>query len=183
MIFALPVLLGTILIAVVVHLSSLLALPGFASNGAYARLGQTAVENQVVSLSEAEVAALDLPFYDRSFETAVCKYDLSAGVLRLRAPAPDTMMLVTLMARSGNVFFSVTDRAAIRDTVEILVGTDAQITEIEAADRDDEVLGELRVRAPQSQGLALIRVFAPDETMKARAAEDAGQASCQLETL
>ena len=183
MMLALPFVLGAVLIAVMVHLASLLALPGFATNDAYARLGRDAPVDQVTPLTQAQVAALGLPFYDRSFETAVCKYDLSAGVLRLRAPSPDTMLLVTLIARGGNVYFSVSDRAAIKGLVEVLVGTDAQIEQIEASDKDDEVLGELRVRAPKPQGVALIRVFAPDETGKARAAEDAAQASCQIETL
>lgn len=183
MILALPFFLGAILIAVVVHLASLLALPAFATNDAYARLGRDAAVNQVSPLTQAQIAALDLPFYDRSFESAVCKYDLSAGVLRLRAPSPGTMLLVTLIAQGGNVYFSVTDRAAIKGLVEVLIGTDAQIEQIEASDKDDEVLGELRVRAPKPRGLALIRVFAPDETSKARAAEDAAQANCQIETL
>jgi uncharacterized membrane protein len=183
MMLALPFVLGTALLAVMVHLASLLALPVFATNDAYARLGRDAPLDQVTALTQAQVAALGLPFYDRSFETAVCKYDLSAGVLRLRAPSPDTMLLVTLIAQGGNVYFSVTDRAAIKGLVEVLIGTQAQIEQIEASDRDDEVLGELRVRAPKPRGLALIRVFAPDETSKARAAEDAAQASCQIETL
>lgn len=179
----LPLLLGVLLVTAAVHFISILAMPALATDDAYARLARLSPESELVQLSRERLDRLNLPFLDPAFSAGACRYDLRNGVMRLRAPAPDTLMLITLIAKGRGVFFSITDRAAINGVVEVLIGTDAQIDQIEAADREDDVAGELRVRSPVPDGIAFIRVLAPDLTSRADAAAVVAQTSCQPETL
>jgi len=183
MIVRLPFVLGALFIALAVHVASVLSMPLLTSNDLHARLAPRLPANEVVLLSADQVEGLKLPFFDNAFEAGVCRYELSGGVLRLRAPVAETLLLVTLVAKGGSVYFTVTDRAAIKDTVEVLIGTDQQIGQIENADQEDVPVGELRVRAPSSEGVAVIRAFAPSPSMRARAAMTISQATCQIETL
>ncbi len=183
MIVRLPFVLGAIFIALAVHMASVLSMPRLTANDLFARLLPRTPVNEVTPVSTEQAEALNLPFFDPAFEIAACRYDLSGGVLRLRAQVPETLLLVSLVAKGGGVYFTVTDRASIKGTVELLIGTDAQIGEIENADQEDASVGELRVRAPSRDGVAVIRAFAPMPSVRGRAAATVSQATCQIETL
>jgi len=178
----LPFLLAALLLAVAVHFASILAMPALTTNDLHSRLAW-AQPNVMTLLTPAQIAQLRLPFYDSAFETAVCRYNLREGVLRVRAPTSDTLLLVTLVNRGGSVFFAVTDRGAVKGSVEALIGTDAQIQQIEDADDENATVSELRVRAPSPDGVALVRALAPDRSSHTSAAATVGAATCAIETL
>jgi uncharacterized membrane protein len=88
-------LLGGILLGGVVHLSTVLALPRTAAHDAYARLLPITPVNKVVPLPTTEAAVM--PFMDPAFATAICRYDLSRGALKLTAPISQAYTAVSFL--------------------------------------------------------------------------------------
>ena len=103
----------------VVHLATILLLPRTATRDAYARLEPITPVNAFKLLPAPQPDQAVIPFMDPAFATAVCRYDLSRGSLKLTAPVSQAYTSVTFYTRSGIAFYAINDRAAGRRTVEL----------------------------------------------------------------
>jgi uncharacterized membrane protein len=157
----LPWLAGVLVIAGLVHISSILAMPRLAPDDAYMRIAAAAPLHQVSLLQATAPGERATPFEDPALAQGLCRYDLSQGPLRLRATlAPDALMLFSFHARFGQVYYSMTDRSATRGKLEMLLLTPGQLESVEAQDSEDELPQELRLVAPTLQGFLLFRALA-----------------------
>lgn len=147
-----------VVLAGIVHLVTILAMPILAQNTAFHRLSQLAPTNQMTLLPDATPADMTLPMTDPAFVTAVCLYDLRARPLRLRVPASEDYTSVSFYTARGVAFYALNDQAAGR-VIELDLLSPAQRAalpedeEITAADR-------LVVESPSERGIALIRAYA-----------------------
>jgi uncharacterized membrane protein len=152
---ALWVLAGLIL-GLIVHILSVFALPNLAPDDARARLEDVPV-NQVAMLGAGQTP--NLPLTDPAFQTAVCRYDLSDGMLHVRAPVTPHYTAVALYTSSGLAFGAINDKAATRRWIDLFVVTAAQRREIATGD-DETQADNLIMVSPTTQGFVLIRALA-----------------------
>jgi uncharacterized membrane protein len=156
-----PWALAGLALAGIVHIASVLLMPRLAPRDAYTRLSAFIAPGGVRPLPAAEPGQEILPFLDPAFAYAVCGYDLAKGPLRIRAAVvPGPFVSMSFRSRKGQLFYSLTDRAASRGKIDIVVLTPAQLTEAEAQDNEDEPIQELRLLAPELQGFVLLRALA-----------------------
>ena len=120
-------LLGGLLLGGIVHLATVLLLP----------LAATAPANSIVPLPSPTPDDAVLPFMDPAFATAVCRYDLAAGPLKLRVPVSQAYTSVSFYARTGVAYYAINDRAAGRSTIELDLMTSAQRAELPDGLGDD----------------------------------------------
>lgn len=153
----LPWALGGLFCAGIVHLSSILMMPGVARNDAYAVIGGA---TSGVSLLPDAAVAQTFPFQDPATAIGVCRYDLGAGPARIRTNvADDALVALSFHDRTGRVFYSTTDRAALRGRIDVLVVDSQQLDAIEANDPEDQAPQELRLVAPTRTGFILARAL------------------------
>lgn len=156
-----PWALASLILACVVHIGSILAMPRLAPRDAYIRLATYIGAGGVRPLPAVEPGQEILPFLDPAFAYAACGYDLAQGPLRLRASVTaGALMSMSFRSRRGQLYYSLTDRAASRGKIDIVVLTAAQLAQAEAQDSDDELIQELRLLAPELQGFVLLRSLA-----------------------
>lgn len=165
-------LLAILLVAGVVHVASLLVLPLVAPDDAFARLAAAVPEGAVSVLPRAGSPGAILPGRDPSMASAVCRYDLARGPLRVSAPLGDeAFVAVTLHSRSGIAFYGLNDRARNEDRLELVVMTPGQLVEARARDAADGPVRDVRVAAPQARGFVLFDVLPrPGDAAAARRA-------------
>lgn len=152
---ALWILAGLIL-GLAVHILSVFALPRLAPDDARARLEGAAV-NQVTMLGAGSTTTL--PLSDPAFETAICRFDLAAGILHVRAPVTSHYTAIALYTASGLAFGAINDKAATRRTMDLFVVTSAQRREL-ATGEDETQADNLIMVSPTSEGFVLIRALA-----------------------
>ena len=134
-------LLGGLLLGGIVHLSSVLLLPRTATQDAYTRLAAAVPANSIMPLPAPTPDDAVLPFMDPAFATAVCRYDLAAGPLKLRVPVSQAYTSVSFYTRNGVAYYAINDRAAGRRIIELDLMTARQRAdlpedeEVTAADR------------------------------------------------
>jgi uncharacterized membrane protein len=179
-----PWAIGTILIAGIVHIVSVLLMPSVAPRDALARLSEVARKADpaqgVVMLPAMEPGAETLPFEDPSFAEAVCVYDLSKGLLRLRAAADGEDFLgLSFHASAGRIYHAMTDRSAIKGKIDIVVGDERQIGALEAEDEDGATPQEVRLTAPTKRGFVLIRSLAKRASDQDRARARLATVKCE----
>lgn len=172
--------LAGIVLGLVVHLSTILFLPRTATNDAYSRLAQVAKINSVVSLPQPDPAGAVMPFMDPSLATAVCRYDLNEGPLKLIAPVSQAFTSVSFYTRYGTAFYAITDRAAGRRTIELDLMTPAQ-RKLVPEEEDVTSADRLIVESPTSTGLILIRALSPEPSLLPMAQRAVANAKCEIQ--
>lgn len=167
--------LGLVL-AGIVHIVTVLLIPRFAEHDAYALLSERGHTGNAEIIRPEDVAIIDR---DPASVIAVCGYDLDDGPLRISARRGGLPLAITLHKPGGGIFYAVTDRAAIRGSIEFVVVTRQQMTERIAQEDEGEVDREFRVLAPVRQGLVVTRVLARRSSEQREAETLAAATTCR----
>ena len=169
-------LLGGILLGGVVHLSTVLALPRTAAHDAYARLLPITPVNKVVPLPTMEAAVM--PFMDPAFATAICRYDLSRGALKLTAPISQAYTAVSFYTRYGIAYYAINDRAAGRKVIELDLMTTRQRDQL-PEEEDVTAADRLIVESPTVSGLIVLKALSPEPSLMPMAQKALAAAQCK----
>lgn len=169
-------LLGGILLGGVVHLSTVLALPRTAAHDAYARLAPITPVNKVVRLPMSQSTIM--PFMDPAFATAVCRYDLSRGSLKLTAPISQAYTAISFYTRYGIAYYAINDRAAGRKVIELDLMTTRQRDEL-PEEEDVTAADRLIVESPTPTGLIVLKALSPEPGLMSMAENALAAAQCK----
>jgi uncharacterized membrane protein len=177
--FALATLAGLVL-AGIVHIVTILLIPQLSEHDAAAAYATLGSGGKAELISSGTPGKPDLRDADPAAVMAVCSYDLSAGPIRVIARTGSLPLGLSLQRRGGGVVYAITDRAAIRGTLEFVVMTEAQHDERLANDEDGETTRELRVVSDTEQGLIVARVLAERPSDRTEAEALATGVACGL---
>jgi uncharacterized membrane protein len=172
--------LAAILLGGIVHLSSVLAMPQAAKQDAYSRLAPLTPVNAMVPLAPPKAGAEIMPLMDPAFAAAVCRYDLTAGPLKLIAPVSQAYTSVTFYTRKSVAYYAINDRAAGRRTIELDLMTAAQHAEVP---EDEEVTAadRLIIESPTAMGLIVVRALAAEPSLMPIARQTLAAATCRVQ--
>jgi len=154
-------LLGGVLLGGVVHLATVIILPLTATQDAYARLTPIAPVNTVVALPLPSPEKAIMPFMDPAFASAVCRYDLSEGPIKLTVPVSPAYTSVSFYTRHDVAYYAINDRAAGRRIIELDLMTAAQHEQV-PEDEEITAADRLIVESPTLTGVIAIRAMAPE---------------------
>jgi uncharacterized membrane protein len=157
-----PFVAAIFVIAGIVHIVSVLAMPAVAPQDAVTRLAAVAPSGDgVVLLPPASPGREIMPYEDPSVALGFCRFDLSSGLYRVRTNIDgEHFIALSFHTRSGRVFYATTDRSALRGKIDVAIVNAAQLEALEANDPEDEPAPELRLLAPAATGFLLVRALA-----------------------
>jgi len=181
MIRSLLLLLGGALLGGVVHLATVIILPRTATQDAYARLTPIAPVNTVVALPIPSPEKAIMPFMDPAFASAVCRYDLSEGPLKLTVPVSPAYTSVSFYTRYDVAYYAINDRAAGRRVIELDLMTAAQHEQV-PEDEEITAADRLIVESPTPTGLIAIRAMAPEPGLMPVAQSAVAASRCMRQT-
>lgn len=176
-------LLAGLILGAIIHITSILTIPWAAEHNAWSRLAAVAEVNEVRDIAPGAGQRSLLPDIDPMMRYAVCRYDLSQGVLRIQAPVPRSYWSLALYDRLGINYYVINDRVVGAGNIEVWVANAAQLLEIEPAGVED-VEGEngkgerLVVGAPHEQGFAVFRVFLANQSSEQTVRQVLAGTSC-----
>jgi len=170
-------LLGGLLGGGIVHLATVLYLPRTATQDAYSRLAPITRVNTTVPLDAPATKTAIMPFMDPAFATAVCRYDLSGGSLKLTAPVSAAYTSVSFYTRYGLAYYAINDRAAGRRVIELELMTSQQRNDL-PEEEDVTAADRLIVESPTTTGLIVIRALIPEPGMGPTVRGALAQARC-----
>lgn len=172
---------ATLLLAGIAHLLAVLILPWFAQRDAFARLRTTVTAERAEIIAEPGAGQTWLPSPDPAVAVAACAYNLADGPLRVTAKTRGLYQSVSFHRRGGSVFYALTDRAAVRGALDLVVLTRPQLDEILAREDEDDPSRDVRIEAPHAQGFVVVRVLAPFPSQRREAREIASLVTCTSE--
>jgi uncharacterized membrane protein len=170
-----------VVLAAAVHIFVVLAAPRYAEHDAIAQVQPTLTSENAEIVSPPGGGATWLPLPDPAFAVAACAFDLSEGPARIAANTGQAFLSFSLHTKTSGVFFAVTDRAAIRGELELVVMTQRQLDEARAEEDENEPTRDVRIVAPEELGYAIIRVAAPVPSLRPAAIEAAKAVSCTVD--
>jgi uncharacterized membrane protein len=167
-----------VLLGGIIHLSTVLALPRTATHDAYARLAAITPVNKVVPLPASTSPVM--PFMDPAFATAVCRYDLSSGPLKLTAPVSQAYTAIAFYTRYDIAYYAINDRAAGRKVIELDLMTTQQHEDM-PEEEDVTAADRLIVESPTRTGLIVLKAFSPEPTLMRMAEAALASAQCKAQ--
>src|ERR1051325_6535522 len=171
-------LLGGALLGGIVHLATIIILPRTATQDAYSRLTAIAPVNAVASLPEPTPDKAVMPLMDPAFASAVCRYDLSQGPMKLTVPVGLAYTSVSFYTYHDIAYYAINDRSAGRRAIELDLMTAAQRGEM-PEDEEITAADRLIVESPTFTGLIAIRALAPNPGLMPMAQRTVDAARCQ----
>ncbi len=184
-------LLGTLLwalavlaVAGVTHIVVIFALPGYVGQDNYSWISALAKPGQLTILSSAQPDKQLIPFADPAMVKAVCPFDLTQGALRMHADVSgDRLLALSFYTPSGKLFYAMTDQAANKGKIDVVVLTADQLDIVEAQDDEENPSQDLRLLAPAARGFVLIGALAVMPGERAEAQERVKSVSCRVEPI
>jgi uncharacterized membrane protein len=171
--------LAAILLGGIVHLATVLVVPQAATQDAYSRLVPLTPVNAVVPLTSPTAQASIIPFMDPAFAAAVCRYDLSSGIIKLNAPVSQAYTSLTFYTRKSVAYYAINDRAAGRRAIELDLMTPEQHAQVPEQE-DVTAADRLIIESPSTTGLIVLRALAPEPDLMAMARRALAGAQCQI---
>jgi uncharacterized membrane protein len=172
--------LGGLVLGGIVHLVSVLALPRVATKDAYSRLSQISRVNDVTMLPLAEPRNALMPMQDPAFATAVCRYDLSNGSIKLTVPVSQAYTSVSFYTRNDVPYYAINDRSAGRKVIELDLMTAEQHADL-PTDEDITAADRLIIDSPTLTGLIVMKALAPEPDMMALAQTSLASSTCKAQ--
>jgi uncharacterized membrane protein len=170
-----------VLLGGVVHLVSVLALPRIATQDAYSRLTPMTKLNAVTPLHLADPANAPMPFMDPAFALAICRYDLSAGPIKLTVPVSQAYTSVSFYTRNEVAYYAINDRSAGRKVIELDLMTEAQHADL-PEDEDVTAADRLIIDSPTATGLIVLKALAAEPGLMPQAQASLAASSCKVQT-
>ncbi len=151
--------LCALMLAGVIHLSLVLALPLLAADELWQKMGLFGPNGRFNTLTPAQAEALPLRFSDPMMVYAVCRFDLSAGPVRISAVLDSRYWSLAIYSRSGDNVYSINNRTAGGASLDItLTSPTLQAVSQELFDslEDDR---RLAIEPADPLGFAILRSF------------------------
>ncbi|MBW7969938.1 DUF1254 domain-containing protein [Bradyrhizobium sp. BR 10289] len=170
-----------VVLGLVVHLVSVLALPRIATQDAYSRLTPMTRLNGVTQLPLADPQTSPMPFMDPAFALAICRYDLSDGPIKLTVPVSQAYTSVSFYTRNEIAYYAINDRSAGKKVIELDLMTEAQHNDLP---EDEEVTAadRLIIDSPSTTGLIVMKALAAEPGLMPQAQASLQAASCGPQT-
>ena len=150
------------LVAALTHVAAILLIPHVATEDAYDVLAARSGLNRYVVLPPSRPGDTVVPYRDPATIQGLCFFDVGKAPIRVRTRTePGKLLTLSFRTPQGRVFYSMTDRAALKDTIDIRLVTSSQLAAIEDAETDVEqgLPSELRLKVPAQRGLLVATVL------------------------
>jgi uncharacterized membrane protein len=170
-----------VLLGLIVHLVSVLALPRIGTQDAYSRLTPITKLNAVSVLPQADPGNTLMPFLDPAFAVAVCRYDLSTGSIKLTVPVSQAYTSVSFYTRNELAYYAINDRSAGKKVIELDLMTEAQHSDL-PEDEDVTAADRLIIDSPTTTGLIVMKALAAEPGLMPQAQASLAASRCNVQT-
>ena len=150
-------LLLCLVLAGLIHIAAVLALPALAPKNAWARLVPLGEPNAMILLPAASPGNQVMPMMGPDIRYAMCRFDLKHGPVRIRAGVPNDLWLIALYTPDGDNFYTVQGADMRRAQIDLIVAKEDQEVAEAGVDAPEEAEDVVVVKSPVDEGVAMIR--------------------------
>ena len=115
--------------------------------------------------------------FDPLFQAAACRFDITDLPAHITGVGTTPYWSISVYNRQGENIYSINDRTAIADQLDLVVATPLQMIELnktKPAAAENSVL----IEADMDEGFVVVRSFVPDESWRSQVDAFLKSASC-----
>lgn len=173
-------LLAGIVGAGIVHIVVLLLVPEFSEKDAWSRLAMASDYYTMTRLEAETGGAPVVKSVDPLFQAASCRFDLSDGIVRVKADGSVPFWSASVYDRNGHNIFSLNDSSANAGRLDLVLLTPTQMLDVRK-DPPEDFQSSVFIEEPISEGIVVIRSFVPDESWRPTVSRFLEGSSCELQ--
>jgi uncharacterized membrane protein len=166
-----------VVLGLITHLATLIAVPVLAPAPAYARLVPHGAPNVFFPVA-ATGADRPIPFLDPKFRYLVCRFEMSGTPQHVHTPVGGTYTALSFYTPEGEPFFSVNDRSAVAGALDVVL-RGPRLPPPASVDEGAAVV----VESPRDRGLAVLRVLAAEPSDADAISAQLADASCDAPSM
>jgi uncharacterized membrane protein len=151
-----------IILAGLVHISIVLLIPKLGTRDAWAFLSNRTDLFAFTRLKPEESGSA-ITEVDPFFTYGVCRFELSEAPLKMEGPLTTTFWSASVFDENGSVIYSLNNRTAIDNKLDLLIVNPLQTLELQEAQPED-VESSVVIEAGIERGFVIIRVLEPDNS-------------------
>lgn len=163
--------------AALLHVIIVLALPSWSGRDAFTKvenLGESSIFFPIANERNASGLAND----DPHIRSAVCRYDLTDAPIRILADGRVPLWTVAIFNSSSDEIFSMNDRSAIGDGLDLIVATPVEMLQLKR-NLSNELDQSVLVESDDADGFVVLRAIVPEQSDEPAARSFLTGASCQ----
>jgi uncharacterized membrane protein len=160
-------LVAGVLLGGIIHITVILAMPAFASDNAWQRVGGLNATDRIAVLAGPRPGEPNPLHLDPDLTYAVCRLDLETSPGVVSGTLPDTFWSVAIYNSQGTVVYSTTNRDGIGTNLDLGIFNPQQ-TQLLAHQKLEISDGLLIVESPENQVFVVVRLAPPHEAMRTR---------------
>ncbi len=157
-----------------VHIAVILLIPAYAPASAWSRLSSATEPFKLRRLDDADF----LQDGDPLFSSAACRFDLTQGPLRLTASGNVPFWSVAIINSRSQTIWSMNDRNGTEDDLDLMVVNRLQDIEFKR-EMPPTLASTVFAQSNDDQGIAIVRIFRPDESYEPVSDSFLRSASCR----
>jgi uncharacterized membrane protein len=172
----------TALTALAVHLAYILFVPHNQLSTALAAIAGEEGMNRLV-IVDGQPASFNMAAYDKELAYAVCPFDLSSGLVTIRAQVPFQYWSLEVYGARGQTLYTLNDQQAPRRQLEIVLHDDDPDPQaiVSAANSANRSLDSISVLTGGTNGVAILRSAAAGALERRRALDAFAMSSCAVQ--
>jgi uncharacterized membrane protein len=146
-----------VVLAGLIHIAAVLALPLLAPKKAYARLAPLGRANTMIQIPATAPGSEIMPMMAPDVRYAFCRFDLTDGPVRLRAAVPDDLWMIAFYTPTGDNFYTIAGADMRRGQIDLVIARADQAVAEAGVDAPEEADDVVVVNSPETDGIAMIR--------------------------
>ena len=156
MIYAIVTALGSLVLAALVHIATVLLVPQLAHDTIWDELDTVLTSTQAQVLARPGPDSRALGTLDPSVVITACRFDLDDGPLAVRAPTTAPQWMLSVHDRNGNLLYGLSSEAELAGGINLELRTRAQERGLVVSAVPDD---RLRITAEADAGFVLFRML------------------------
>jgi uncharacterized membrane protein len=148
-----------------VHVAIVFLLPRLSEQDAWSYVVSTGDAYQFNPATNGRGKVKEFHIADPLFKSALCRFDLNEGPVRLTASGDPSFWSVSVFSRSGLNLFSNNDRTTPARALDLLIANSADINALKKS-MPAGLERSILVEANYGQGFAILRAFQPDASWR-----------------
>jgi uncharacterized membrane protein len=167
-----------LVLAGLIHVVAVLALPELAPKSGYGRLASLGPANTMIQIPPAAPGRQVLPMMGPDVRYAFCRFDLADGPVRLNAKVANELLLIALYTPEGENFYSVVAPDMKRPEIDLIIITGDQAVAEAGVDAPESSENVIVVNSPVRDGIALLRMTMNGPSRASHVERTLAAASC-----
>ncbi|MEK1890810.1 MAG: DUF1254 domain-containing protein [Phyllobacterium sp.] len=160
-----------------VHLAVVLLVPYYSNRNSWSRVSAYGDDWQFHRVIREGAPSMVPLAFDPLFQATVCRFDITDLPAHITGVGTTPYWSISVYNRQGENIYSINDRTAIADQLDLVVATPLQMIELNKT-KPESAENSVMIEADMDEGFVVVRSFVPDGSWKSQVDAFLNSAEC-----